>query len=53
MGKDCTHERLDRVGCINVTQDKDKCLVVMNRLKESWVPEVTRKFLGICSFIRF
>jgi len=40
MKTDCAHEALDRENCINVSQNKYMCQVVMNVLKESWFPEV-------------
>ena len=53
MKSDCAHEELDREECINVSQNKDMCQVVMNVLKESWVPESTRQFMSCCRVIRF
>jgi len=46
MKTDCVHEEFDRVECINVSQNKDMCRVVMTVLMESWAPESTRKFLS-------
>jgi hypothetical protein len=48
----CTR-KLDSVECVNVSQNKDTCRVVMKVLKESWAPESTRKFLSKSRVIRF
>jgi hypothetical protein len=53
MKTDCANEEFGSLEHINVSEGKDKYEVFTNMLKESLVPESTRRFLSNCRFIRF